>query len=122
PPDDDTLGLPHADFRTLGGGSLKPGSQRFLFDAPGTYRIRVQGHLAAHWTDALAGMAISARVGRGKPPCSTLTGTLIDQACLMGVLTALYEMGYTLLDVKRLPDATPVAPASSEAGDRPAAS
>jgi hypothetical protein len=83
---------------------LKSTGQRFLFDAPGTYRIRVQGHLAAHWTDALGGMAISCREGRGKPPSSTLTGTLIDQACLMGVLTALYEMGYTLLDVKRLPE------------------
>jgi hypothetical protein len=96
---------------------LKPGSQRFLFDAPGAYRIRVQGHLAAHWTDALGGMAISAREGRGKPPVSTLTGTLIDQACLMGVLTALYEMGYTLLDVKRLPELATSKPGLSEAED-----
>lgn len=87
---------------------MKPGGQRFLFDAPGTYRIRVQGHLDAHWTDMLGGMAISLRGARGKPAMTTLTGTLIDQACLMGVLTALYDMGYTLLDVKRLPD--PVAP------------
>jgi hypothetical protein len=101
---------------------LKPGSQRFLFDAPGTYRIRVQGHLATHWTDALGGMAIAAREGRGKPPTSTLTGTLIDQACLMGVLTALYEMGYTLLDVKRLPELAASQPALTEAGDNKVAS
>jgi hypothetical protein len=100
---------------------LKSTSQRFLFDAPGTYRIRVHGHLAAHWTDALGGMTISAREGRGKPSTSTLTGTLIDQACLMGVLTALYEMGYTLLYVRRLPEPAPATPAPMEPGDTRAA-
>jgi hypothetical protein len=83
---------------------LNLNSQRFLFDTPGTYRIRVRGHLAADWADTLGGMAINATRGRGKPPVTTLTGRLVDQASLMGVLTALYEMGYTLLDVKRLPD------------------
>jgi hypothetical protein len=96
---------------------LNSTSQRFLFDEPGTYRIRVQGHLAAHWTDALGGMAISCREGRGKPSTSTLTGTLIDQACLMGVLTALYEMGYTLLDVKRLHESSAPGSACVDAGD-----
>ncbi len=96
---------------------MKPSSQRFLFDAPGTYRIRVQGHLAAHWTDALGGMTISAREGKGKPSTSTLTGTLIDQACLMGVLTALYEMGYTLLYVRRLPEPLAAQPTPTGAGN-----
>ena len=91
---------------------MKPVSHRFLFDAPGTYRIRVRGHVAAHWTDALGGLTICSRQGKGKPPVTTLTGELIDQASLMGVLTALYEMGYTLLDVKRLP-----GPAAEEAAD-----
>jgi hypothetical protein len=63
--------------------------------------------VAAHWTDALGGLTICSRQSKGKPPVTTLTGELIDQASLMGVLTALYEMGYTLLDVKRLPN--PVA-------------
>ena len=95
-----------------GSCSLNPVSQRFLFDAPGTYRIRVRGHVASHWTDALGGMTICSRQGKGKPPITTLSGELIDQASLMGVLTALYEMGYTLLDVKRLPN-----PMSGEAAD-----
>jgi hypothetical protein len=82
---------------------LKAISQRYLFDTPGTYRIRVQGHVAAHWTDSLAGMVIRSRQARGKAPVSVLTGSVIDQSCLMGVLTSLYEMGYTLLEVKRLP-------------------
>ena len=32
----------------------------------------------------------------------------------MGVLTTLYEMGYTLLDVKRLPEPPAGAPRNSE--------
>ena len=83
---------------------MKPSGQRFLFDAPGAYRIRIQGHLAAHWSDTFGGMTICARQGRGKPPITTLSGLLADQVSLMGVLTALYEMGYALLEVKRLPD------------------
>jgi hypothetical protein len=81
---------------------LKASCPQYLFDAPGTYRIRVQGHVAAHWTDSLAGMVIRSRQAHGKDPVSVLTGSLIDQSCLMGVLTSLYEMGYTLLEVKRL--------------------
>jgi hypothetical protein len=100
---------------------LKPGSQRFLFDAPGAYRIRVQGHLAAHWADTLGGMAIAFRGSKAKVPVTTLTGTLIDQACLMGVLTALYELGYTLLDVKRLPDPVASVAAGAEVADKRAA-
>jgi hypothetical protein len=83
---------------------MKPGSQRYLFDSPGIYRVRIQGQLAPHWSDTLGGMTICARHGRGKPPITTLSGQLVDQVSLMGVLTALYEMGYTLLEVKRLPD------------------
>ncbi len=70
----------------------------------------------------LGGMVISSRGAQGKTAVTTLKGTLIDQACLMGVLTALYEMGYTLLDVKRLPDPViPFAETGEATGQRPAA-
>jgi hypothetical protein len=81
-----------------------PNSQQYLFDAPGTYRIRIWGYLDACWSDTFRGMAIRTRRGRGKDPITTLTGELVDQPSLMGVLTALYEMGYTFLDIKRLAD------------------
>jgi hypothetical protein len=48
-------------------------------------------------------MTIRSRQTKGGTPVTTLTGRLTDQASLMGILTALYEMGYALLDVKRLP-------------------
>lgn len=83
---------------------MKPSGHRLIFDAPGIYRIRVQGCVAAHWSDMLGGMTISVRQAAGKPPVTTLSGELTDQASLMGVLSALYEMHFTLLDVKRLSD------------------
>jgi hypothetical protein len=85
-------------------------SQRYLFDTPGTYRIRIGGRLDARWSDSLQGMAIRTRRLSGKDPVTTLTGRMIDQPSLMGVLTALYEMGYTLLDLKRLADLAPGTP------------
>jgi hypothetical protein len=97
-----------------------PNSQQYLFDAPGTYRIRVRGHLDSCWSDTFRGMAIQTRRGRGKDPVTTLTGELVDQPSLMGVLTALYEMGYTLLDVKRLaerPDSESQAAVSTDGQD-----
>ncbi len=79
-----------------------PNSQHYLFDMPGKYRIRVRGYLDPCWSDTFRGMAIHTRGAKGQDPTTTLTGELVDQPSLMGVLTALYEMGYTLLDVKRL--------------------
>jgi hypothetical protein len=45
---------------------------------------------------------------RGKCPVTTLTGALLDQAGLISVLTQLYDMGYPLLALQRLPDRKPV--------------
>jgi hypothetical protein len=98
---------------------LNLSSQPLLFDAPGLYRIRVRGRLAARWEDILGGMTISVRQPTGKGPISTLYGTLTDQASLMGVLTALYEMGFTLLDVRRLPDPVVTEAADTQASPEP---
>lgn len=84
---------------------MTPANYPFLLDTPAAYRIRVHGRVGAHWADSLGGLSIRVRRSRRSEPVTTLTGTLVDQASLMGVLTALYEMGFTLLDLKRLPDA-----------------
>jgi hypothetical protein len=85
---------------------LTPERNYFLLDTPAAYRIRVYGRLAAHWADSLGGMSIAVRRAPNRGTVTTLTGTLVDQASLMGVLTALYDMGFTLLDVERLREAS----------------
>lgn len=69
--------------------------------APGTYTIRVQGHLDETWSNRLGGMRITVS-GTGRHAVTVLFGPLVDQAALLGVLNALYELGLPLLSVEYL--------------------
>lgn len=50
----------------------------------------------------LGKMVIIVRQPPNQPPVTTLTGEVRDQAALLGVLNALYDMGCPLLRVERL--------------------
>jgi hypothetical protein len=93
--------------------SLKANSPRFLFDSPGVYRILIPGQLPAQWADSFGGMTIC--ISPGKTRTTTLTGVMIDQARLIAVLTELYDLGCTLLEVVRLPDPRTSEPEGAEA-------
>ena len=92
---------------------MNPSNRRLLFDLPGCYRIRVGGLLSASLADRLGNLAISVRHASSQQPVSLLTGEVIDQAALIGVLSTLYDMGFPLLKVERLRP-----PASSEDSSR----
>ena len=65
---------------------------------PYKYRIRVRGNIPPHWSDWFYGFAIHNRpVGQ-----TTLTGQVIDQAALHGVLAKISELGFFLLSVEML--------------------
>ncbi len=66
-------------------------------DKPYFYQIRVEGHLPDRWSDWLAGLAIRHEAG-GE---TTLSGVLIDQAALFGVLTRIHSLNLALISVKR---------------------
>jgi hypothetical protein len=68
-------------------------------DQPAFYRIQIQGHLGQHWSESMAGLTISVTRERDRS-VTTLSGEVLDQAALMGVLNGLYSMGYTLLSVE----------------------
>jgi hypothetical protein len=72
------------------------------FDTPSGYEIRVEGRVSASWSDRLGGMTIAVQRAGGRQPVTTLTGELRDQSALLGVLSALYNMGFPLLKVERL--------------------
>jgi len=63
-----------------------------------TYELRVDGHLDDHWSDWLGGLTITRR----EDGTSTLTGTVADQAQLHGILSALRDVGVTLLSLRVL--------------------
>jgi len=60
-----------------------------------TYTIRVRGHLDHHWSPWLAELALIHNEDR----TTTLTGVLVDQAQLHGVLARLRDINAVLLDV-----------------------
>ena len=83
---------------------MNQSDKHMLFDQPGCYQIRVGGRLNASWSSRLSDMAVTVRQSGSRQPVTTLTGDLRDQAALMGVLGALYDMGYPLLNVERIGD------------------
>jgi hypothetical protein len=72
---------------------------RLHLDEPAVCQIRVQGSLAQHWSEYLGGLSIAVADDAGQT-VTTLTGEVLDQAALMGILTGLYGMGYPLLSVE----------------------
>ena len=76
---------------------------------PLVYQIRIKGHLGREWTDWFGGLAITLE-DNGE---TLLTGSLIDQAALHGLLRKVRDLGVPLLSVNR------VKPGEAEANARP---
>ena len=74
--------------------------KRLRAHIPATYQIRVQGVLTQDWSDRLGGMAINAAGQDSEAPVTTLSGRLLDQAALCGILNTLYDMRLPLLSVE----------------------
>jgi hypothetical protein len=67
---------------------------------PGVYEIRVGGNLEPRWSDWFDGLSITL-VGDEE---TLLTGSVVDQAALHGVLHKIRDLGLPLLAVRRLED------------------
>ena len=67
---------------------------------PATYSISILGTLDKKWTDYCGGMTIEHDIVLNQYPMTTLTGQLIDQSALIGVLNSLYDMGYPIISVE----------------------
>jgi hypothetical protein len=66
----------------------------------GAYEIRVGGNLEPRWSDWFDGLSIIP-VGDEE---TLLTGNVVDQAALHGVLHKIRDLGLPLLAVRRLED------------------
>lgn len=77
-------------------------NQRTAMDATETYRIEVQGSVPLEWSDRLGGMRIEQYTAEDGASRSALTGEVVDQAALMGVLGTLYMLQLPLRLVKRV--------------------
>jgi hypothetical protein len=62
------------------------------------YQIRVKGHLGCRWADWFEGMTITPEDNGD----TLLTGPVVDQAALHGLLKRVRDLGLPLLAVVRL--------------------
>ena len=74
---------------------------------PLVYQIRIKGHLGREWTDWFGGLTLTLE-DNGE---TLLTGPVVDQAALHGVLRKVRDLGMPLLSVIR------VTPGQAEAPD-----
>jgi hypothetical protein len=74
---------------------------------PMIYQIRIRGQLGRHWTDWFEGLTITLE-GNGE---TLLTGSVVDQAALHGLIKKVRDLGMPLLSV------VGVKPDQAEASD-----
>jgi len=65
-----------------------------------TYRIGILGTLDKQWSDYYGGMTIEYENVLNQYPITILTGQLIDQSALVGVINSLYDFGCPIILVE----------------------
>ena len=77
---------------------------------PIVYQIKIKGHLGDHWTDWFEGLNITLKEN-GE---TLLTGPVVDDAALHGLLKKVRDLGMPLLSVNRVePGPSTVLPSAS---------
>jgi hypothetical protein len=84
-------------------------------DEPRLYEIRIEGHLDGRWADRFGSMTITL-ANNGE---TLLTGPVIDQAALHGLLKKVRDLGLPLVSVNRVrPGLAVAADLKQYKGDR----
>src|SRR2546427_10270777 len=65
---------------------------------PLVYQIRIKGHLGRQWTDWFGGLTITLEDNGD----TLLTGSVVDQAALHGLLKKVRDLGMPLVSVNRV--------------------
>lgn len=69
---------------------------------PMTYRIKVQGKLDEGWSDWFDAMKITFERRSDGSSVTTLTGPVVDQMALRGILAKIWDLNLTLISVARI--------------------
>jgi len=73
-------------------GKRSPASQLIV------YQIRIEGHLDAQWADWFSGLTITLEENGN----TLLTGSIVDQAALFGLLKKVRDLGMPLISLNRV--------------------
>jgi len=88
--DNNTVNREERDIHPCCAGSFRSGG--------GFFEIHVRGHLDSTWSDWLEGLEVKL-FDNGE---MLLSGTVVDQAALMGILNKLNGLNLTLLSVSQV--------------------
>jgi hypothetical protein len=78
---------------------------------PMVYQIRIKGHLGSQWTDWFEGMTITLEDNGD----TLLTGPVVDQAALHGLLKKVRDLGMPLVSVSPVKPGSPTTLGTSQA-------
>ena len=70
-------------------------NQAYMGTQPMVFQIRIKGHLGQQWTDWFEGLTITLEDNGD----TLLTGELVDQAALHGILKKVRDLGIPLVSV-----------------------
>ena len=74
-----------------------------------TYAVRIKGHLESRWADWFEGLTVR----QEEEGVTLVTGPMLDQAALHGLMRKVRDLGLTLLSI------TPAAPDGTGAANAP---
>jgi hypothetical protein len=72
---------------------------RLTISSPAQYRIVIRGSLDENWSGRV-GMHVNVNHDDNHYPVTILTGEVLDQAMLLGVLNYMYDLGMPIVKVE----------------------
>ena len=72
---------------------------RFGLNQPATYRIKVEGRLSERWAAHFGGLTLTVEHEPDGSTLTVLTGPIVDQAALHGILNRIRDLGLPLRSV-----------------------
>ncbi|UCF23977.1 MAG: hypothetical protein JSV72_00105 [Ralstonia sp.] len=65
-------------------------------------QIRVQGWIGERWANWCDGMTVTYEGAEDDSPITVLTGPVVDQAALRGLLTKIWDLNLTVISISRI--------------------
>ena len=66
------------------------------------YEISLKGHLDEHWAGRFGGMSVKNTLDLQGFPITVLSGIIVDQAALHGVITRIRDIGIPVISINRI--------------------